>query len=123
MEPEKKIIVYCGYVYEAGEKQLNEKEMRYAFDELSGSLKHLNNVLNMVKDGNQKKAVSKSMKNLRDLFNNNIKDPSQLYAPKSVEDMAKTAKTVDAQMKEKQGISDFSHNDDATFEDKSSMNP
>lgn len=77
----------------------------------------------MVKDGNQKKAVSKSMKNLRDLFNNNIKDPSQLYAPKSVEDMAKTAKTVDAQMKEKQGISDFSHSDDATFEDKSDMNP
>lgn len=123
MDPEKKIIVYQGYVYESQGKQLDEKEMKWVFTELSGSLKHLNNVLNTVRDLNVKKSLEKSMKLIRDNFNNNIKDPSGLYAPKSIEDMQLTAKTVDSQMREKQGISDFSHSDDATFEDKSDMNP
>lgn len=122
MDPEKKIIVYRGYVYEAGEKQLDEKQMKWVYTELSGSLKHLNNVLNTIQDANISRAIESKMKGIREIFNFKIKNPD-LYQPKSVEDMAETAKTVDAQMKEKQGISDFSHNDDATFEDKSSMNP
>lgn len=122
MDPEKKIIVYRGYVYEAGEKQLGDKELKYVYTELSGSLKHLNNVLNTVRDGNQKKLIEKTMRDIRIGFNEKIK-PTDVYAPKSVEQMAETAKTVDSQMKQKQGISDFSHSDDATFEDKSGMNP
>lgn len=122
MDSEKKIIVYRGYVYEAGEKQLNEKQLRYVYQELSGSLKHLNNVLNNIQDNNIRKSISSIEKKVRDTFNNKIKNPD-LYQPKSVEDMAETAKKVDTQMREKQGISDFSHSDDATFEDKSNMNP
>lgn len=122
MDDEKKIIVYRGYVYEAGEKQLNDKELRYAFTELSGSLKHLNNVLNVIRDTNSKRSLASIERSIRKLFNEKLKDPTQ-YQPKSVEDMAETAKAVDTQMKEKQGISDFSHRDDATFEDKSNMNP
>lgn len=123
MDPENKIIVYRGYVYEADSKKLNDKQMKWVYTELSGSLKHLNNVLNTIKDKNIQKSISKSMKLIRDNFNNNIKDPSGLYAPKSIEDMAETAKSVDTVMKQKQGISDFPHSDDATFEDKSGMNP
>jgi hypothetical protein len=122
MDDEKKIIVYRGYVYEAGEKQLDEKQLRYVYQELSGSLKHLNNVLNNIRDQNTKRAISSIEHKIRSTFNDKIKNPD-LYKSKSVEDMAETAKKVDSQMKQKQGISDFSHSDDATFEDKSDMNP
>lgn len=117
MDSEKKIIVYRGYVYEAGEKQLNEKELRFVYDELSGSLRHLNNVLNNIKDKNTKRAISSIERKIRLTFNDKIKDPT-LYQPKSIEDMQQTADSVDSKMKEEQGISE-----DSTFEDKSSMNP
>ena len=122
MDPENKIIVYRGYVYEADSKQLDEKQMKWVYTELSGSLKHLNNVLNTIQDANISRAIESKMKGIREIFNFKIKNPD-LYQPKSVEDMQQTAKKVDSQMREKQGISDFSHSDDATFEDKSDMNP
>lgn len=122
MDSEKKIIVYRGYVYESENKQLNDRELKAVYDNLYTSLKGLSAAMNLVKDKNARKSLASDMMRIRRTFNEKIKDPEK-YAPKSVEQMTETAKTVDAQMKEKQGISDFSHNDDATFEDKSSMNP
>ena len=116
MDSEKK-IVYRGYVYE--NKQLNEKEMRYIYGELSGSLKHLNNVLNNIKDTNIARAIESKMKGIREVFNDKIKN-HELYSPKSIEDMQKTAENVDKEMKQAQGVSETPRPEDSTFEDKSS---
>lgn len=120
MDSENKIIVYRGYVYEAGEKQLNEKELRYVYQELSGSLKHLNNVLNNVRDQNTKRAISSIERKIRLTFNDKIKNPD-LYKSPSIEDMQQTANDVDQKMKQAQGISETPRSEDSTIEDKSSF--
>lgn len=117
MDHEKKIIVYRGYVYEAESKQLDEKQLRYVYQELSGSLKHLNNVLNNIRDQNTKRAISSIEHKIRSTFNEKIKNPD-LYKAKSIDDMQRTVEKVDERMNNNSHFSE-----DSTFEDKSNMNP
>lgn len=118
MDPEKKIIVYRGYVYESENKQLNTHELKAVYDNLYTSLKGLSAAMNLVKDKNAIKSLQSDAMRIRRTFNEKIK-PRDLYQPKSIDDMQRTVDRVDDRMDSQEAP--FS--EDSTFEDKSSMNP
>lgn len=62
-------LFYSGYVYES----LNEKELKFVYQKMQNSIENLNTALNVVHDGNQKKAISSLMKKTIDTFNEKIK--------------------------------------------------
>lgn len=111
-----KSFVFKGYVYEALEEptpvekiagnevpeddSLDQKTLNYIYDKMANALKNLNDVEHTVTDGNQKKAIASLMKKTRETFNDKIKGVD--YHPQSIDDMKKTADTVDAKMKEQQ---------------------
>lgn len=85
-------LAYKGFVYEA----VNEKELEFIYDKMAEALGNLNDVLNTVHDGNQKKALSSLMKKTRETFNEKIKGVD--YHPADIDSMQKTADDVDQQM-------------------------
>jgi hypothetical protein len=89
-------IAFQGYIYES----LNEKELKFIHGKMQQAVENFDAVLNIVHDGNQKKAMSSLMNKTLDTFNEKIKGTD--YAPKSLDDMEQQSKEIDGALKEQQ---------------------
>lgn len=87
-------------------ESLNEKELRFIHEKMQNAMEDFNAVLNIVQDGNQKKAMSSLMNKTIDTFNEKIKGVEYHPDNQSLEDQIKMSNEIDGKLREEENSSD-----------------